>query len=128
MRRNETTGRWGEREAEQHLRQKGYRILGRRVRVGGRDEIDLVARDGDVLIFVEVKTRASEKYGRPVTAVDRHKRQVTSRAAMRYIAKIKQRDVMFRFDVVEVIGGPESPDRAIRHIEEAFHLDRRYMV
>jgi putative endonuclease len=128
MRRNDETGKWGERQAEKHLRSKGLRILGRRVRVAGRDEIDLVARDRDVLVFVEVKTRASERYGRPIAAVDRHKRQVTSRAAVRYINKLKNPDVLFRFDVVEVIGTPDSPDTTIRHIEEAYPLDRRYMV
>ncbi|MBL7076683.1 MAG: YraN family protein [Kiritimatiellae bacterium] len=128
MRRNDDTGRWGEREAEKHLRKKGYRVLGRRVRVAGRDEIDLVARTGDVLVFVEVKTRASERYGRPIAAVDRRKRQVTSRAAMRYISKLKNPDVLFRFDVVEVIGTPDSPGTRIRHVEEAYPLDRRYMI
>ncbi len=122
------TGKWGEREAGRYLRRKGLRILGRRVRVGGRDEIDLVARDRNVLVFVEVKTRATERYGRPIAAVDRHKRQVTSRAAMRYIARLGAPDVVFRFDVVEVIGTPGSADPTIRHVEEAYPLDRRYMI
>ncbi len=122
------TGRWGEQQAEKHLKGKGYRILGRRVRIAGRDEIDLVARDRDVLVFVEVKTRASERYGRPIAAVDRRKRQVTSRAAMRYIGKLKNPDVIFRFDVVEVIGAPGSPEPLIRHVEEAYPLDRRYVI
>ena len=125
---SEDTGKWGEKEAEKHLRGKGYRILGRRVRVAGRDEIDLVARDGKVLVFVEVKTRASERYGRPLAAVDRRKRQVTSRAAMRYVQKLRDPDVMFRFDVVEVIGTPDGPAHMVRHVEEAYPLDRRYMI
>ncbi len=128
MRRNDDTGKWGEREAEKHLRKKGFRILGRRVRVAGRDEIDLVARDREVLVFVEVKTRASERFGRPISAVDRRKRQVTSRAAVRYIQKLKNPDVMFRFDVVEVIGSPDNPETMIRHVEEAYPLDRRYVI
>ncbi len=128
MRRTDDTGKWGEQAAEKHLRGKGHRILGRRVRVGERDEIDLVTRVGDVLVFVEVKTRASERYGRPMAAVDRRKRQVTSRAAVRYIRKLRNPDVMFRFDVVEVIGGPDSPETEIRHVEEAYPLDRRYMI
>ena len=128
MSRSEQTGAWGEHEAEKALRGKGYRILGRRVRVAGRDEIDLVARDGKVLVFVEVKTRASERYGRPIAAVDRHKRRVTSRAAMRYIRKLKDPDIPFRFDVVEVVGTPEEGVETIRHIEEAYPLDQRYMV
>lgn len=128
MSRNDDTGKWGEQVAERLLRGKGYRILGRRVRVAGRDEIDLVARDGRVLVFVEVKTRASERYGRPLAAVDRHKRQVTSRAAMRYMRKLKDPDIMFRFDVVEVIGSAQDDSPRVRHVEEAYPLDRRYMV
>lgn len=128
MARTAQTGVWGELEAEKYLRRKHYRILGRRVRVGGRDEIDIVARDGDVLVFVEVKTRASERYGRPLAAVDRRKREVTSRSAVRYMRKLKDPDVLFRFDVVEVIGTPEEGVDRIRHIEEAYPLDRRYMV
>lgn len=62
---NLETGEWGEKQAERMLKRKGYRILGRRVRVGTRDEIDLVARDGATLVFVEVKTRKSEDLAGP---------------------------------------------------------------
>ena len=79
------TGKWGEKVAERLLKKTGYRILGRRVRIGTRDELDLVARDGQVLVFVEVKTRKAEDYGRPAAAVDRGKRHVMSRAATRYL-------------------------------------------
>lgn len=122
------TGRWGERQAEQFLRQKGYRILGRRVRLGRRDELDLVARDGDVLVFVEVKTRESEAFGRPAAAVDAAKRHVLSRAAVHYLKTIRCPPVCFRFDVVEVVGSCTAPQPLIRHIENAFSLDRRYRV
>ena len=120
------TGRWGEREAERHLRGKGCRILGRRVRVGTRDELDLVARDGDTLVFVEVKTRGGERYGAPRTAVDSRKRHALSRAAVRYLGALKYPAVCYRFDVVEVIGSPSDGVEAIRHIESAFTLDPRY--
>jgi len=121
-------GKWGEQQAERMLRKKKYRILGRRVRVGTRDEIDLVARNGEVLVFVEVKTRKREDFGRPLTAVDRKKRHVLSRAAVRYLKRLKSPQVCFRFDVVEVIGvnGDSCPE--VRHIENAFTLDRRYSL
>jgi putative endonuclease len=93
-----------------------------------RDEIDLVARDGQALVFVEVKTRFSEQFGRPESAVDRRKRQVLSRAAVRYIRKLRDPQVCFRFDVVEVVGGLRDRRPLVRHIENAFPLDRRYSL
>lgn len=121
-------GKWGEERAECYLKRLGYRILGRRVRVGRWDELDLVARDGEVLVFVEVKARKSEMYGRPSTAVDRGKRRALSRAAVRYLKALKYPRVYFRFDVVEVIGSPESGEPIVRHIDNAFTLDARYRL
>jgi putative endonuclease len=121
------TGVWGEREAEKFLAAKGYGILSRRFRVTVRDEVDLVARDGEILVFVEVKTRKTESFGRPLTAVDRKKRHVMSRAAVRYLHRLGK-PVNFRFDVVEVIGSREAGNPLIRHIENAFLLDRCYVL
>jgi putative endonuclease len=123
-----STGSWGEVQAERALRQKGYAILGRQVHVGRRDELDLVARDGAVLVFVEVKTRKTEAFGRPDAAVNRAKRHYLSRAAVRYIKQLRQPPNAFRFDVVEVVGTPDTPAPLIRHIENAFPLDRCYRV
>ena len=123
-----SSGAWGEAQAERALRQKGYAILGRRVHVGRRDELDLVARDGAVLVFVEVKTRKTEAFGRPGEAVNHAKRHYLSRAAVRYIKHLRQRPNAFRFDVVEVIGTVDTPAPRIRHIENAFPLDRCYRV
>ena len=119
------SGEWGEKKAEQFLRRKGYRIIGRRVRIGKRDEIDLVARTSRELIFVEVKTRRTEAFGRPAAAVNRNKRRTLCRAAVRYLAAVRFRPTCFRFDVVEVVGLP-GEDPVIRHIENAFPLDSRY--
>jgi putative endonuclease len=120
-------GLWGEAQAERFLRQRGWRILGRRVRIG-RDELDLVARQDQTLVFIEVKTRRSEDFGRPCAAVDRGKRHSLSRAAVRYLKKLSARPSFFRFDVVEVIGTPEQGPPRIRHIENAFTLGPRYRI
>jgi putative endonuclease len=119
------TGKWGEEQAGQLLKRKGYRILGRRVRVGARGELDLVARTGETLVFVEVKTRACEDFGRPQASVDRAKRKRVCQAAVRYVMSCRPRPGFIRFDVVEVIGTAADGLADIRHIENAFSLDRR---
>ena len=122
-------GKWGEKQAERLLKSKRYRILGRRVRVGRRDELDLVARaDDDTLVFVEVKTRNREDFGRPSDAVDRAKRRTLSRAAVRYIQRLKTPPTFFRFDIVEVVGSMDDSQPETRHVENAFPLDTRYTL
>ncbi len=120
-----TMGRWGEKQAEKFLKKAGYKILGRRVRVGRHDEIDLIARQGDdTMVFVEVKTRKNEHYGRPAAAVNREKRHKLSRAAMTFLQRRKLRPPYIRFDVIEVIQEPFE----IRQIENAFQLEGGYRI
>lgn len=121
------TGQWGEDQAAVFLEKKGYKVLSRRFRVTARDEFDLITRFGEILVFVEVKTRKTELFGRPATAVDRAKRHHLSRAAVRYLQRVGK-PVNFRFDVVEVVGGNDGPAPVIRHIESAFTLDRCYVL
>jgi len=120
-------GAWGEAQAERFLRRQGYGILGRRVQLG-RDELDLVARQAATLVFVEVKTRASEDFGRPRDAVKSAKRHSLSRAAIRYLKRLRARPDAFRFDVVEVIGRVGGGAPRIRHIENAFTLEPHYRI
>ena len=117
------TGRWGEEQAEKFLKKAGLKIVARNVRVG-YDELDLIGRQGDTLIFVEVKTRASEDFGRAASAVNRAKRKKLSRAAIRFIKNHKLRPPYIRFDVVEVVG--KKPE--IRHIQNAFQLEGGYRI
>lgn len=123
-------GAWGERLAADFLEAKGYRILGRNVRFGSRCELDLVARSpaSDVLVFVEVKTRRTEDYGRPMSAVDRGKRRAMGRAALRYLHRVKAKPAHVRFDVVEVVGSPDRDNPVVRHIESAFSLGPGYRL
>ncbi len=125
---SQAIGHWGEKHAGKDLKRRGMKVLGKRVRPGGRDEIDIVAREGDVLVFVEVKTRATETFGRPSDAVDRDKRRVLSRAAVRYLQRLRDPRVSFRFDVVEIVGRMDDGEPEIRHIQNAFQLDRRYLL
>lgn len=117
------SGAWGEDVAERLLSRKGYTIIGRNVRVGRKDEIDLIVHSPEnVLVFVEVKTRATELFGRPFFAVDKRKRKTLSRAALRYMMRLRTKPDYFRLDVVEVIGTPEQKTPVVRHIENAFQL------
>jgi len=123
------TGRWGEKKAEKFIKESGYKILGRRVRCGKHDEIDLIARYGDdTMVFVEVKTRKSEAYGRPAAAVNRDKRRKLSRAAVTFLQKRKLRPPYIRFDIIEVIGMPDGGAPEIRHIENAFTMEGGYRI
>jgi putative endonuclease len=116
-------GRSGEAQAEKFLKKAGLKIIARNVRVG-YDELDLIAKQGDTLIFVEVKTRANENFGRPAAAVNRAKRKKLSRAAIHFLKNRKLRPPYIRFDVVEVIG--DKPE--IRHIQNAFTLEGGYRI
>lgn len=124
-------GLWGEDVAAEHLRARGYRIVGRRVRIG-RDELDLVAvptRDRvPQLVFVEVKTRRSPDFGGPIAAIDRRKRHALCRAAARYLRRLRRPGSPFRFDAVEVIGDPGAGEPIIRHTPNAFPMEARYVT
>ena len=107
-------GRTGEVNAEKFLKKLGYKILARNFKtvVG---EIDIIAKDGDTVVFVEVKTRTSEKFGVPSEAVDLKKREKYFKVAEEYLVKnYKTTDVECRFDVVEALNGQ------INHIINAF--------
>jgi putative endonuclease len=123
-------GAWGEEVAADFLKKRGYQILGKNVRFGSRCELDLVARAPApaTLVFVEVKTRQSEAFGRPISAVDRGKRRAIGRAALRYLHRIKTKPERIRFDVVEVVGSPGDENPVVRHIENAFSLGPGYRL
>lgn len=123
--RSAVVGAWGEEQAAAFLRREGYAVLGRNVRPNRRDEIDIVARRGDVLVFVEVKARRREEFGRPLRAVDAHKRHALNRAAAAYLRVARHPDLFYRFDVVEVLGRPESGEPLVRHTEDAFPFESR---
>lgn len=113
-------GELGERVAARFLERAGYRILERNWRAG-RLELDLVARDGGTIVFVEVKARRPGPQD-PSEAVDRRKRSRVRKAAARWIATRPDRAVEYRFDVVAVTLGPGR--RAIvRHDVGAFTGD-----
>lgn len=124
--RSAQVGTWGETCAAAFLKAQGYTVLGRNVRPDRRDEIDMVARTAETLVFVEVKTRRREDFGRPMMAVDQAKRHALNRAAAAYLRKSKYPDLYYRFDVIEVLGQPEEGEPLIRHLDNAFPFEQRF--
>ncbi len=117
-------GRLGEKVAKRYLKRAGLKFLVANFKTK-RGEIDLVFRDDDCLVFVEVKTRSSEDWARPAAAVDAGKKRRLSKAALEYLRKLDNRRVKFRFDIVEVLWG-EGRAREIRHLPNAFALAKPY--
>jgi putative endonuclease len=122
MRVKDAVGRFGEQVAADHLEAAGLVVLARnwRCREG---ELDIVARDGCELVFVEVKTRSSLAFGLPAEAVDRAKSQRIRQLALRWIMAAREEgEQVFwsavRFDVVSVVRAPTGLD--VTHLRAAF--------
>ena len=96
-------GRKGERLACQYLLRQGFDILARRHRTRS-GELDIVAFEGDTLVFLEVKTRKSRQFGEPWEFVDWRKQQILRRAAEEFIADYDLGQYTYRFDIVSVLG------------------------
>ena len=119
-------GERGEKLACRFLRRNGYKILYRNFRGRSGGEIDIVCRDNDTLVFVEVKTRTREDFGRPVAAVDRQKQKRISRGGLAWLRMLDNPDILFRFDVVEVIVADDAKPR-LELIKNAFPLSKPYL-
>jgi putative endonuclease len=117
-------GELGERAAKRHLQKLGLKFLTANFR-SERGEIDLVFRDGDCLVFIEVKTRSSEGWSRPAAAVDARKRRLLSQTALDYLRLLKNPEVKIRFDIVEVLLA-DGDVREIRHLPNTFSLSKPY--
>jgi putative endonuclease len=118
-------GKWGENQAVQFLRKNGYRIIARNIYFRGLGELDIIASSKKTMVFIEVKTRKNTRYGRPVVAVGRKKRERIERAAVRYLKLHHRKPLYIRFDVIEVIGEVRWLARAqIVHLENVFTLSR----
>lgn len=124
MARHNDIGRWGEDVAASFLERSGWYIRHRDWRHGHTD-IDLICIDEDdtMLIFVEVKTRSTDRHGDPAEAVQADKRRNVINAAAAYKRLFRKENRMIRYDIISIIGHPDSPDPPlIRHIPGAFSL------
>ena len=109
-------GKLGEELAVNYLTGKGYEILERNWH-NIHKEIDIIAKDGDELVIVEVKARQTDEYGDPDIAVTKKKQRMLIAAANAYILK-NGLDIETRFDIVSIVFKNEEP--VIEHIEDAF--------
>ena len=113
-------GQLGEKLGAKYLKSLGFKILMRNFRAQGGGEVDVVCRDGNRLVFVEVKTRTSLKFGRPIEAVNQDKEYLITRGAMEWLARLDRPSVYYRFDVLEVMLHHDEPPQfnLVRHAFE----------
>jgi putative endonuclease len=117
---NQRTGLQGEELAVGFLVKKGYTVLERNYRCKG-GEVDIVARDGKTVVFVEVKTRRTLSYGVPQLAVTSFKQRQIMKASLTWISSHRSHETPARFDVI-AITLQSSGDPSIEHIQNAFDL------
>ena len=112
-------GQRGERYAARVLRSKGYKIVagGSRTRYG---EVDLVAVDGETIVFVEVKTRRGHELGDAAAAVDAEKQRHIVRTALAFLKEHHLLEYAVRFDVVAVVWPDDAARPYVEHIQNAF--------
>lgn len=95
-------GRYGEAVAAAWLRANRCKVLGRNFKGPQRGEVDIVAREGDVLLFIEVKTRREGSAIRPLDAVGKDKQRLIERGANEWLRRLGKRSIPWRFDVIEI--------------------------
>jgi putative endonuclease len=117
-------GKLGELAAKKYLQKHGLKYLTANFRTK-RGEIDLVFRDEDCLVFVEVKAREEGGWLRPAASVDRHKRRRLSLCALEYLRLLKNPPIKIRFDIVEVLL-EDGAVIEIWHLPNTFNLSAPY--
>jgi putative endonuclease len=98
---NTEMGRWGEARAKHHLLAQGYVILAENWSCA-EGEVDLIAQEGETIVFTEVKTRSSHRFGRPEEGVTKGKKRRLQRAAWRYLQENGIEHVDWRIDVIAI--------------------------
>jgi putative endonuclease len=115
-------GRLGEAVAARFLERRGLQIVARNVR-SRLGEIDLVARDGPTLVFVEVKARGPHAVDPPQAGVDARKQARLTRLALGYLARYRPASLRCRFDVVAVTLDPRGGAPQVKHFPSAFDVE-----
>jgi len=125
MRDNKRLGGIGEKVAIEYLKKQGYHIIETNFKCK-QGEIDIIAADDDIIVFIEVKTRSSDVYGQPSEAVNYYKQRKIVQVALTYLAKRNLFNWMSRFDVVEVIMEQTDKIANINLIKNAFEYSGKY--
>ncbi len=113
-------GRKGEDLAHRYLQSSGFTVLARNYRpAGGEVEVDIVARDGEILVFVEVKTRTSADFGNPDRAIDEEKQRNIARAARAYANRAGVAWNQVRFDTISIV--LNQPPSLVHNQDVFFH-------
>lgn len=112
-------GSFGEKIAASWCKSSGWNILRRNWKFKDKGEIDLVCRDGNCLVFAEVKTRTGTAFGNPARAVDRNKRRLIRSGGREWLRLLDDKTVQYRYDIIEIILTPGDIPR-INHIPYAF--------
>ena len=117
-------GNKGESLAEDYIKRKGYKIIQRnyRCRLG---EIDIIAKDDDTIVFIEVRTKQNENFGSPQGSVTSTKKSKISKTALSFIQEKNLSGYSYRFDFIAITFSQGKPN--IEHIENAFMPNGRYM-
>ena len=121
MNQSKEVARIGEELAAEYLTDRGYQILERNYRLRS-GEIDLIVKQGKRIVFVEVKTRRTLKFGVPQAAVTSAKQKQISKLALSYLQANNLLDVPCRFDVVAVFLSSKSTPTKLEHIQNAFEF------
>ncbi|MGH7771194.1 MAG: YraN family protein [Candidatus Binatia bacterium] len=116
-------GKEGELIAERYLKRKGYKLVERNYRcpVG---EMDLIALDRRVIVFVEVKTRSDDRFGPPLESVHRRKQEKMIKTALFFLSQRRLHHREARFDVIGISFAAQEP--MVEHIENAFDFSQRF--
>ena len=111
---NKTLGKYGEDTAQKYLKNLGWKILDKNFHYSRYAEIDIVAKDKDTIVFVEVKTRSTTNFGHPFEAVNHTKLENIFKAGLAWLNTTKEPHKNFRIDIISVLG-KENP--IIQHLK-----------
>lgn len=114
---NKQIGKFGEDIIEKYLKKQGYKILEKNYRYSRLAEIDIIAKEKDTIVFVEVKTRSDLSFGHPFEAISKTKLQHIFQAGLFYLQNTKEKHKNYRIDVVAVVGKPEEKSPKIEHLK-----------